>query len=145
MIGKTRDHYLFYAMIRNITKEKTYYEKLLSNEKSFKMTYDQINIFSWEYNINTKEMRPCFRCMKELGLPALIRNYPDPLYESGLFPPETKEMYYDWMKQLENGVESLEGVIPLTPDRIPFRVRYTTEFDETGRPIKAYGSAALVV
>lgn len=28
---------------------------------------------------------------------------------------------------------------------VPFHVRYTTEFDETGRPLKAYGSATLVV
>lgn len=54
------------------------------------------------------------------------------------------EMYYDWMKQLADGVKSLEGIIPLTPDRIPFIVKYTTEFDETGRPVKAYGSAAPV-
>jgi len=35
--------------------------------------------------------------------------------------------------------------MPLTVGRVPFHVRYTTEFDENGNPIKAYGSAALVV
>lgn len=145
LMGESKGHYLFHSIIRNITKEKIYYEQLTANEKKFKIAYDQINIFSWEYNIATREMRPCFRCMKELGLPPLVRNYPDPVYESGLFPEETREMYYDWMKQLENGVEKLEAVIPLTADRIPFRVRYTTEFDETGRPVKAYGSAVLEV
>ena len=34
--------------------------------------------------------------------------------------------------------------MPLTEDRIPFMVRYTTEFDENGRPYKAYGSATEV-
>ena len=117
---------------------------MAAEEKNLKMAAEQVNIFLWEYNIATKEMKPCFRCKRELGLPALIRNYPDPLFESGFFPEDYSEMYYDWMKQLENGVKSLEGVIPLTPDRIPFMVRYTTEFDETGRPIKAYGSATPV-
>ena len=49
------------------------------------------------------------------------------------------------MKQLEEGVEHIEGIIPLTEQRIPFMIRYTTEFDETGRPLKAYGSATRVV
>ena len=29
----------------------------------------------------------------------------------------------------------------LTDERIPFRVAYTNEFDEAGRPLRAYGSA----
>jgi len=27
---------------------------------------------------------------------------------------------------------------------VPFRVKYTTEFDENGNPVKAYGSATYV-
>ena len=49
------------------------------------------------------------------------------------------------MKQIEEGVDHLEAIIPLTVGRIPFHVRYTTEFDENGKPLKAYGSATLVV
>ena len=32
----------------------------------------------------------------------------------------------------------------LTDERIPFRVAYTNEFDEAGRPLRAYGSATPV-
>jgi len=35
-------------------------------------------------------------------------------------------------------------VLPLTEARVPFKVKYTTEFDEYGRPVKAYGSAKPV-
>ena len=90
-------------------------------------------------------MKPCFRCMRDLGLPPLLRNYPDSAIEAGIFPPEVADMYRDWHVQIANGVKELEAVIPLTANRVPFRVRYTTEFDENGNPIKAYGSAALVV
>ena len=54
-------------------------------------------------------------------------------------------MYRDWHVQIAQGVQSLEAVMPLTKDRIPYLVRYTTEFDETGNPIKAYGSAELIL
>lgn len=145
MIGKSKNSCLFYAMIRNITAEKNYYSGILDTEKRFKIASEQVDMYFWEYTVATKEMRPCFRCMKNLGLPPLLKNYPESAIEMGIFPPEVADMYRDWHKQIAEGVESLEAVIPLTADRIPFRVRYTTEFDETGRPVKAYASATLVV
>jgi len=145
MIGRSNGNYIFYVMIRNITAEKQRFLDILDNERRFKAASEQINIYYWEYTIATHEMRPCFRCMRDLGLPALLTNYPDSAIEMGIFPPEVADMYRDWHRQIAEGVPSLESVIPLTVGRVPFHVRYTTEFDENGRPIKAYGSAALVV
>ena len=45
------------------------------------------------------------------------------------------------MQSIDAGLASAEAVIPLTDDHIPFRIRYTTEFDKDGNPIRAYGSA----
>ena len=145
MIGKSNGSYLFYAMIHNVTNEMKHYMEILDSERRFKIASEQVNIYYWEYNVLTKEMHPCFRCMRDLGLPQVMTNYPESAFEMGVFPPEVHEQYRDWHRQIEEGVKELEGVMPLTESRIPFRVRYTTEFDETGRPIKAYGSAALVV
>ncbi len=89
-------------------------------------------------------MHPCFRCMRDLGLPALLKNYPEPVIESGLFQPDYADMYRDWHRQLAEGVESLEAVMPLTTDRIPFRIKYTNVYDENGKPVKAYGSATEI-
>ena len=145
VIGKSDTSYLFYAMIHNVTNEMKHYMEILDSERRFKMASEQVNIYYWEYNVLTKEMHPCFRCMRDLGLPQVMTNYPESAFEMGVFPPEVHEQYRDWHRQIGAGVKELEAVMPLTESRIPFRVRYTTEFDETGRPIKAYGSAALVV
>lgn len=145
MIGQSESTHLFYAMIRNITAEKRMHTEILDSERRFKVASEQANIYYWEYTVATREMRPCFRCMRDLGLPALLTNYPDSAIEMGVFPPEIADMYRDWHRQIAEGVKELEAVIPLTVGRVPFRVRYTTEFDENGRPVKAYGSAALVV
>ena len=145
LIGRSESNFLFYVMIKNITAEKQYQNALLENERRFKAASEQVNIYYWEYTVATHEMKPCFRCMRDLGLPPLLRNYPDSAIEAGIFPPEVADMYRDWHVQIANGVKELEAVIPLTANRVPFRVRYTTEFDENGNPIKAYGSAALVV
>lgn len=145
VIGKSADSYIIYGLIRNITAEKEYYGAILDSERRFKMASEQVNIYYWEYTVATREMRPCFRCMRDLGLPALLTNYPDSAIEMGVFPPEVADMYRDWHHQIGAGVPELEAVMPLTENRVPFRVKYTTEFDASGKPVKAYGSAALVV
>ena len=144
-LGKAGEQYLFYVMVQNVTAEKKRFDEMNSADLLFRAAFDQANMFAWEYIFKTKDMHPCFRCMRELGLPPVVKNYPDPVFESGLFPPDYRDMYYEWLRDLENGAPSREGIIPLTVGRIPFRVRYTTEFDENGKPLKAYGSATLVV
>lgn len=145
VLGRAEGQYLLYVTIRNITAEKEMYMELYESEKKFRMAGEHANIYCWEYDIDTKEMRPCLRCMRDLGMPKLVKNYPEPVIESGLFPAEYADMYRDWHRQLAEGADHLEAVIPLTKDRIPFHVRYTAEFDENGRPYKAYASATLVV
>ena len=144
-IGEAGEEYLFYAMVQNVTAEKKRDLQLAEDEARYKFAFEQANVYAWEYTIATKEMRPCFRCMRDLGLPPLVRNYPEPAIEQGIFPPDYADMYRDWHKQLEQGVESLEAIIPLTVGRVPFHVRYTLEKDENGKPLKAYGSATLVI
>lgn len=144
LIGNAESEYIFYAIIQNVTAEKKIYASMADSEKRFKYAFEHSNTYAWEYVIDSKEMRPCFRCMRDLGLPPLLKNYPEPAIEVGIIPFDYADMYRDWHKQLEKGTESLEGIIPLTKQRIPFVVKYTTEFDDNGRPVKAYGSATAV-
>ncbi len=145
LMGHAGQQYVFFESIHNITTEKRHINEVEENETKFRFAADQINVFAWEYDVATREMRPCSRCRRELGLPPILKNYPEPVIESGLFPPDYADMYREWHKKIAQGVDHLEAVIPLTPDRIPFYVRYTTEFNEAGIPVKAYASAALVV
>ena len=144
LIGVAGEQYLFYVRIKNITAEKIKFEDLMESEKKFRMASEHTNTFAWEYDIATKKMRPCSRCRRELGLPEVIENYPEPLIETGFFPEEIADKYRDWMKRLEDGEEHIEGILPLTEDRLPFMVRYTNEYDDSGKPYKAYGSATEV-
>ncbi len=144
LLEQVGEEYIFYATIRNITAERKSVDNLMESERRFKIASEQINIYYWEYTVATKEMRPCFRCMRDLGLPALVRNYPEPAIEAGIFPPDYADMYRDWHRQIAEGVKELEAIIPLTVGRVPFRVKYTTEFDSEGKPFKAYGSATLI-
>lgn len=144
LLGKNGEVYLFYGMIRNVTAEKEYFKWLTDNEKRFKAASEHAKIYYWEYSVATKEMRPCFRCMRDFGLPAVLTNYPESAIERGIFPPEVADLYREWHRQIDNGVPEIEGILPLTEARVLHKVSYTTEFDENGRPVKAYGSATPV-
>ncbi len=144
VIGKAGTQYLIYAMVQNVTAEKKRFRDIYESDQRFRYASEQINVYAWEYTFATKEMRPCFRCMRDLGLPAVVRNYPEPLIESKIIPEDFADIYRDWMKRLEKGEKHIEGLIPLTIGRVPFYFRYTTEFDENGKPLKAYGSATLI-
>ena len=144
LIEKNADSAVICECIRNISNERRIRDTLEDIEYRYKSASEQINIYNWEYRIDTKEMRPCYRCMRDLGLPALVKNYPEPAIEMGIFPPDYADMYRQMMRRIDEGAGTLEADIPLTVGRLPFRVKYTTEFDESGKPIKAFGSATLI-
>lgn len=152
VVLRSRFHYLgdedgsplVFECVRDITDEHADFNELKESERRFIIAGDQINVYYWEYTIATKEMRPCFRCMRDLGLPAVVKNYPEPVFEAGIFPMDYYDMYHELMHKVDMGVEGLCAEIPLTVGRIPFRIRYTIEFDEDHNPIKAVGSATLV-
>ena len=144
LIEKTDDEAFVYESVRNITNEKSTQDTLTDIEYRYKQSSEQINIYNWEYTIATKEMRPCFRCMRDLGLPPVVYDYPEPVIENGTFPPDYADMYRELMKKIDAGIPEIEVDIPLTVGRVPFRIKYTTSFDENGKPVKAFGSATLI-
>ena len=145
VIGTAENQYLVYAMVQNITAEKRAYMVMAESEQKFRFASEQANVYAWEYIISTRQMRPCYRCMRDLNLPPVVENYPEPAIEMGIFPPEVADDYREMMRKVDSGIPQIEAVFPLTACRVPFHVRYTTEFDENGRPLKAFGSATLVV
>lgn len=144
LIDKTPDEAFLYESVRNISNEKRAQATLEDVEYRYQQASEQINIYNWEYIIATKEMRPCYRCMRDLGLPAVVQNYPEPAIDMGIFPPDYADMYRDLMRKVDEGIPQIEADIPLTVGRVPFRVKYTNSYDEEGRPVKAFASATLI-
>ena len=144
LIEKTPEEAFVYESVRNVSNERRTQDTLADVEYRYKQASEQINIYNWEYIIATREMRPCYRCMRDLGLPAVVQNYPEPAIEMGIFPPDYADMYRDLMQKIDAGIPEIEADIPLTVGRVPFRIKYTTAFDENGEPVKAFGSATLI-
>ena len=125
LVESSPDGTIVYEGVRNTTDEKRTLDTLEDIEYRYKNASEQINIYNWEYTIATKEMRPCYRCMRDLGLPALVKNYPDTAIDMGIFPPDYADMYREMMRRIDEGAPQLEADIPLTVGRVPFRVKYT--------------------
>lgn len=144
MLGKSEGNIIFYAMVRNITREKNLYRTVLDAEKRFKIASEQANIYYWEYDFLSKEMKPCFRCIRDLKCPSILRNFPESALELGIINKDSEKQYLELHEKLKSGVKELEVVLPFTNDGSLFKIRYTTDFDSSGKPIKAYGSAIRV-
>ena len=139
---------IFYLSVENITdkvilseRNEHLLEEIREREELFKHAAEQIDLYFWKYDIRTKEMHPCFRCQSNLGLPKLVKNYPDSVIGMCIFP-EADE-YIEIMQKVDSG-ESVDVVLPLTKDRIPYRVRYDVQMDEKGNPAFAFGTAIPV-
>jgi len=134
-----------YEGVRNVTLEHYHPVADVDYKDMFAKTAESNNIYYWEYTVANREMRPCFRCMRDLGLPAVVKNYPEPAIDAGIFPLDYADQYRDWHRQIiEDGIPRIEGIIPLTVARIPFRVKLTAEYDESGKPVKILGSATII-
>ena len=136
---------IFYLSIEDITdkillKERNLHllNEIREREDLFKHAAEQIDLYFWKYDIRTKEMHPCFRCQNNLGLPKLVTNYPESVIGMCIFPDF--DQYMQIMKKVDRG-ESVDVILPLTKDRVLFRVRYDVVCDDHGDPVCAYGTA----
>ena len=77
MVAKHDNEVLYCALLYNDTEMQHSFKSISDNEAKFRMAAEQANIYAWEYDIATHEMRPCTRCMRDLGLPPVVENYPD--------------------------------------------------------------------
>ena len=91
-----------------------------------------------KYGIAAKAIFPCFRCQMVLGLPERLDNYPESAIEMCIFPEG--ERYREVMAKVNAG-QDIDEIMPLTSERLLFRVRYTVEKDKDGKPSVAYATA----
>lgn len=148
LIARKVELEIFYVSIEDITervelsfRNEGLLKAIEQREDIFRNAAEQVNMFFWKYDIKTKEMLPCFRCQKYLGLPERIENYPDPAIESCIFPEGDE--YREIMKRVDAG-EDIDEIMPLTTEKVPFRVRYTVKRDSEGKPDVAYATAIPV-
>ncbi|MEG1798668.1 MAG: GGDEF domain-containing protein, partial [Synergistaceae bacterium] len=106
----------------------------------FSAVVDHADIYYWDYDMRAHTSQQCTSLQEELGIPALIENYPEAWFEHKLIAPEQYDEYRKIHADLRNGAPEVSMDVKLS-NGIWYRVKYTNTFDEDGRPLKAYGTA----
>ena len=136
---------IFYLNIEDITdkvklddRNAQLIKTIQERDDIFMHAAEQVNMFFWKYDIAAKAIFPCFRCQMVLGLPERLDNYPESAIEMCIFPEG--ERYREVMAKVNAG-QDIDEIMPLTSERLLFRVRYTVEKDKDGKPSVAYATA----
>ena len=130
--------YVFY--LTDQTEEKFKEKQLKNAQERFEMTLDNSDLYIWEYDIINSQCINPQKAVREYGLPPVIDNYPETLFELGHTPPETIAQIKDVKRRLLNG-ETGFSVERKTIDGKGkpqwMKVSYTLEKDASGRPVRA--------
>ncbi|MDD2957206.1 MAG: response regulator [Lachnospiraceae bacterium] len=134
------EHEAYVFFLSDQTKEKYKDNLLKSAQERFEMTLDNSNLFVWEYDmVNHLCINPD-KAVREYGLPKIIENYPENLYEMGHTPPETVAQIKEVKKRLlagETGFSVERRTINAAGESQWMRVQYSVEKDENGKPLRA--------
>lgn len=134
----------------NITedeKEKiinSYADKIEQQDLEYKsIMANQAGLYCWEYDVkNNKLTKPhSFFTQRPIEKTDF---HSQSLLESEYIHPSCKQKYFDLHKKIQNGAKEAETIIQLSSNfdnEDSFYVKYTTIFDENGKPEKALGTA----
>jgi len=123
-------------------------QKLIEAESYKKRFYNllgQTDIFYCEYVVATREMYPCERSVRELGLSPVMYNGPRAVIDAGIVGRDSEEVFYDLFRQIDAGTKHVEAEVAFTFSKKPYIIRCDVEFDGFGKPVSAFCSAVRVI
>ena len=105
---------------------------------------NQIGFYFWEYDIKNNTMLAPYEHLAFPGMPTYMENYPKSFLDGDFIHTTSKQKYLELHKKIKNGAKEAETVVQLnsrfaTEDA--FYVKYTTRYDDKGKPVKAIGTA----
>lgn len=130
--------------LEDIHEQKTAELERQQNLFRLSTVMNDSGIHYWEYDITKKIAYIGELAQRDMGFPAILENYPQSKIDLGAIPPEYAEEYRQMHRNLDGGAPSQQMEFPVgDSDGTPHwkRIRYHTLFDESGRPVRAIGTA----
>ena len=141
LLEQNNNHYILYGLIRNVTEEMLQIQDFRTYIRRSVKVCEQVGLYFWEYDVKTKRVYPGPRIMKEFNLPSVLENYPECMIGKKVIEDSFLDTYIQWHKDIANGQKHFSAIVHSPLDGRELLVRYETEFDENGKPIRAIGSA----
>ena len=141
LLEQNNNHYILYGLIRNVTEEMLQIQDFKTYIRRSIKVCEQVGLYYWEYDVKTKRVYPGPRIMKEFNLPSVLENYPECMIGKNVVEDSFLDTYIQWHKDIAKGQKHFSAIVHSPLDGRELLVRYETEFDENGKPIRAIGSA----
>ncbi len=104
----------------------------------------QVGLYCWEYDVINNTVTTPSLFFAEKNQEHISKYHPESHLSTEYIHPSCKQKYIDLHQRIKEGAKEAETIIQLnskheTEDS--FYVKYTTVFDENGKPVKAMGTA----
>ena len=135
----------FSGTLVDITGEKRAEIDLLVEKTFTDIALEATGLAIWKFDFATKSMHfsPHAPSLQKTGFPAIVEDVPEALIASGHILPESAGAFREMYEKLFDGAKTAEGVFHVRgqaggADRYE-RIRYTSLFDDAGKPYLAVG------
>lgn len=117
--------------------------KLKINEEMLHAAIDHTNMYFWDLDIIKDISVQGYTCQRDFSIPEIVRNYSEVWPKYIPLNNESMEKYKLLLKKIRNGVEESSCELQIDLNGLPVwvDVKFTTVFDNNGKPIKGYFSA----
>jgi|GEM_PF-1511474 len=133
------------CLLTDISIEGNMSQQLLLEHESFEAALNSTGLHHWVYDIQHDRSLQSMSSQRELGVPAVMENYPQSFLDTGMILPKYWSLYLNLHKQVREGAREVSGEYQIWPKSEPFphweQLVYRTVFDENGQPVKAVGTA----
>lgn len=131
------------CVLTDVTEEVRRRQALDIAQESYQITLNSSGVRIWEYDLQKDCAYQNIASQQQLGIPAVMQNYPQSFLDTNILLPEYWEQYLEIHRQLKKGLKMVmfEAQMWLPGGEMPVweKVIYRTIFDKNGVPIKAIG------
>ncbi|MEG2192872.1 MAG: PAS domain-containing protein, partial [Oscillospiraceae bacterium] len=138
---------VFYCVLVDISEQKSAQLELDKTRKKLSAAIDHAGLAYWEYDMvnNVAYLNP--NTKSEYSLEQTLPNYPQSLYDTNTIYPESIETFNRLIQAVKSGEKTASADIKTINAKGALawrRVRFTTLFDEGGKPFWAVATAESI-
>lgn len=133
------------CVITDLTEEMKIRQQLQTEQESFKAALSCTGLHHWEYDVQHDMAIQSDKCVRDLQIPKVMKNYPQSFLDTNLILPQYWSRYLEVHRELKQGAKEVMMEHQIWPPnaREPSweRLIYKNIFDDSGRPVRAVGTA----
>ncbi|MEG1914667.1 MAG: response regulator [Acidaminococcaceae bacterium] len=131
------------GFVVDISEQVKLRQELQLTESALSAAIEQVGFKYWEYDMYRDQAVQSQQIVNSFGVPRLLEDYPNSFVKLGVVHPDSVQEFLKLHQQIKKGAKEVKGKIQIVHPNGKVNwdiIKYTTIFDEHGRPIKAIGT-----